>query len=605
MRILLPSQLIIRKPGSDGGHGGKSVTPSILRLWRILANHTGSAGHGGDGGDGGDGGTIEIVVHEDQTHLLMAVKWDISGGKGGRPVVEINMQVSDHYTVHPDASFLLVTNSETVGERAQSIRRFVNNSLGMEIDTWNISLYAGLYQKDQDSGAVNINVLSRYHGKTIIFLGNEFSFFGQGRKNIFDVCDPKDIAVAAANDTNLLFLDTPDFKPHEKLLSKITFWPSQSISGTRVNISQSHQFHSVPDFVTAITQQKQYFNLSQRRDTITLPKKWHQPVSLRPETVAKMVAKQLRRSLPTERFLITFHASSPPDIIVTTGTPHHNSMAAVERRSPSKQIADTSASDGLPPIEAYMIVEALALHHKVDLLWDTMAGSVNVGALNSEFAIQALTISLIQTTHREIELLLHKAPWLDNLLPSNPSKHSFGELKTLFASHLPALHAILFHLPASEPAVVVNENVQSVLIFALSATRSQSKRQIAARVLMPTHNRRRRVDAFLRTVITMFLRKKGYTEIELSDLFSIVGQVHMMAKRNTKAAVLRLIADLTKQSEYAVLKGKQYANDLVRGSTYLAPGDWDNRAATAEEQSKKVIEEAKEARNMLDRMLVS
>ncbi|KAI0874530.1 hypothetical protein GGS24DRAFT_336330 [Hypoxylon argillaceum] len=269
-----------------------------------------------------------------------------------------------------------------------------------------------------------------------------------------------------------------------------------------------------------------------------------------------MVAKQLRRSLPTERFLITFHASSPPDIIVTTGTPHHNSMAAVERRSPSKQIADTSASDGLPPIEAYMIVEALALHHKVDLLWDTMAGSVNVGALNSEFAIQALTISLIQTAHREIELLLHKAPWLDNLLPSNPSKHSFGELKTLFASHLPALHAILFHLPASEPAVVVNENVQSVLIFALSATRSQSKRQIAARVLMPTHNRRRRVDAFLRTVITMFLRKKGYTEIELSDLFSIVGQVHMMAKRNTKAAVLRLIADLTKQSEYAVLKGK-------------------------------------------------
>lgn len=27
---------------------------------------------------------MEIIVHEDQAHLLMAVKWDIRGGKGGQ-----------------------------------------------------------------------------------------------------------------------------------------------------------------------------------------------------------------------------------------------------------------------------------------------------------------------------------------------------------------------------------------------------------------------------------------------------------------------------------------------------------------------------------------
>ncbi|GAW12934.1 hypothetical protein ANO14919_023070 [Xylariales sp. No.14919] len=101
-------------------------------------------------------------------------------------VVEVKMQVSDHYIIHPGASFLLVTNSETGGERAQSIRRFINNSLGTEIDTWNISLYAGLNYRDQYSGAWE-NILSKYHGRTIIFLGNEFSFFGQGRKTIFDI----------------------------------------------------------------------------------------------------------------------------------------------------------------------------------------------------------------------------------------------------------------------------------------------------------------------------------------------------------------------------------------------------------------------------------
>ncbi|RYC54649.1 hypothetical protein CHU98_g11559 [Xylaria longipes] len=491
-------------------------------------------------------------------------------------VVEIRMQVSDYYTIHPDASFLLVTNSETGGERAQSVRRFINNSLGMEIDTWNISLYAGLYQRDVDSGVVE-NVLSRYHGKTIIFLGNRFGFFGQGEKNIFDVCDPEAIATAAANDTTLLFLDTPDFEPHEKLIT--------------------------------ITQQKQYCDLSHKRYAITLSKKWHQVASPRPETLAKKVAKQLRRKLPTERFLVTFHASSAPDIIVSTGIPYYNSMAALQRRAASEQIADTSASDGLPPVEAYMIVEAIALHHRVDLLWDAVAGSVsngNVVALRSQFAIEALTTSLIQTTHREVELLLHKAPWPDKLLPSNPSKHSFEELKTLFASHLPTLHAILFHPQVSEQSVVFNDNVQSVLSYALAATRPQSKRQIAARVLTPTHNRRRRTNAFLRTGITMFLTKKGFKEIQLSDFFSRAGQEHTLSnptKRNTSAAILRKVAGLTKQSEHAVVKGKQDATDLVRSSLYLAPGDWDRRAAIAKERSKKVMEEAIEARKTLEKML--
>ncbi|KAJ8132669.1 hypothetical protein O1611_g955 [Lasiodiplodia mahajangana] len=519
-------------------------------------------------------------------------------------VVEIRMQVSDHYTIHPAASFLLVTNSETGDNRAQSIRRFINSSLRMEVDTWNLSLYGGLHQRDQDSGAMH-NILSRYHGKTIIFLGNQFGFFGQGRKNIFDLCDPKVIATAAANDTNLLFLDVSDFKPHEKLLGEVSFWPSQPISSTRANISQSHQFHSVPDFVTAIMQQRQYGDLSHKRYAITLSKKWYQEIFSRPETLAKKVAKQLRRKLPSERFLITFHASSPLDIIVTTGTPRHNSMAALERRAASEQVTETSASDGLSPVEAYMIVEAVLLHHRVDLLWGMVDNAV---ALRSQFAIEALTTSLIQTTHHEVELLLHEAPWPDKLLPPSPAKYSLEELKPLFVAHLPALHAILFHPLASEPTVAINGNVQLVLGYVLAATRPQSKRQMAARVLTPTHNRRRRTADFLRAGITMFLRNKGFTEIQLSNFFSRASQLHTLGhptKRTTSAAILQMIAGFTKQSEHAVLKEKQDANDIVRRSSYLAPGDWDRMVATAKERSRKVVEEAIEARKMLEKMLVS
>ncbi|KAK5634158.1 hypothetical protein RRF57_009872 [Xylaria bambusicola] len=552
----------------------------------------------------------QLRVHSDAPiyqHVAAIFKLYLGKPKQHRPgsqsdlnlvhVVEVMMQVSDHYVNHPGASFLLVTNSETRGERAQSIRRFINSSLGMQIDTWNISLYAGFGDWDQDSGTL-INVLSRYHGRTIIFLGNQVSFFGLGRKNIFDICDPECIAIAAAKDTKLLFLDTPDFEAHKKLISDILFWPNQPVTCTRANISQSHKFHSVSEFATAFTQQKQYNNLS--HSFLWAQTSWQ-----------RWSPNSFGKELPTEKFLVTFHASSPLDIIIVTGIPHHNSIAALEGGTTSEQMADTSASDGLPRFEAYMIVAAIALDHRVSLLWDTVAESVGneiVLAFRSQFAIEALTTSLIQTTHREVELLLQKAPWPDRLLPSNPAKLSFEEVKTLLASHLPTLHAILFHPQASDPAVVVNDNVRLVLSYALAATRPQSKQQITARVLIPTHNRRRRANALLKVGITMLLRNKGITEISLLDFFSRADRVHTSSnstKRNTSAAILRMVAGLTKQSEHAVVSGKQDATDIVRNSIYLAPRDWDKRVEKAKEQSNKVAEDASKAQEVLRRMRVS
>ena len=44
-----------------------------------------SAGQGTHGANGGDGGFIELHVDEQNTHLLLAVKWDVRGGLGGAP----------------------------------------------------------------------------------------------------------------------------------------------------------------------------------------------------------------------------------------------------------------------------------------------------------------------------------------------------------------------------------------------------------------------------------------------------------------------------------------------------------------------------------------
>ncbi|XXG98999.1 hypothetical protein Hte_005332 [Hypoxylon texense] len=562
-------------------------------------------------------------------------------------IVEIGMQVSDLYYNHPGASFLLVTNSETGRERADSIRRFINNSLGMEVDTWNLSLYAGLEQRVHDSDAV-WNILSKYHGKTIIFLGNQFDFFGRGTRSIFDVCDPGVMATAATHDTNFLFLDTPDFKPHKELINEVVFGCNESVSDSLASINQSHRFKSVSDFITAVKQQKQHSSPSHARYAITVPKKWHQVNTSKPETLAKNVARQLQRKLPTDSFLVTFDGSNSlddsggcrPDVIVTIGVPHHNSMASLERAAASDLIADMSATDGIPAAEAYMIVEAIPLHRRVDLLWGTAAGSPSNGvcdlALRSKFATEALTTSLIQTTHREIELLLDKAPWPDKLLPSNPSQRSFEERKFLFASHLPALHAILFHAQALESATGLNnDNVQPVLSYALAATRPQSKRQAAAQAVAPTRHRRWRAHGLLKAGIAALLRQKGFAEVQVREfLFSSSSAdtvVHALGNNSnsnsdgdsnnnsnnnndnvltttdrdtttTSAAVLRRVARLTNQSEHAVRKGKQGAADLVRGPLYLGPGDWDGRAAAVKERARRIAEEGNEARKMLQIM---
>jgi hypothetical protein len=46
---------------------------------------TSSAGSGTYGADGGNGGSIDILVDENMTHLLIAVEWDTRGGSGGPP----------------------------------------------------------------------------------------------------------------------------------------------------------------------------------------------------------------------------------------------------------------------------------------------------------------------------------------------------------------------------------------------------------------------------------------------------------------------------------------------------------------------------------------
>jgi len=49
-----------------------------------------SGGYGTDGTDGGNGGSVFVRVNEQDTNLLLALDWDIGGGKGGNSGVHGN-----------------------------------------------------------------------------------------------------------------------------------------------------------------------------------------------------------------------------------------------------------------------------------------------------------------------------------------------------------------------------------------------------------------------------------------------------------------------------------------------------------------------------------
>ncbi|CUS12727.1 unnamed protein product [Tuber aestivum] len=74
--------------GEDGQDGGKGARGQDATKHRDATNggpgqRGGEGGYGTDGADGGNGGTIFVRVNEQDANLLLALDWDISGGKGG------------------------------------------------------------------------------------------------------------------------------------------------------------------------------------------------------------------------------------------------------------------------------------------------------------------------------------------------------------------------------------------------------------------------------------------------------------------------------------------------------------------------------------------
>ncbi|KAF7506176.1 hypothetical protein GJ744_012156 [Endocarpon pusillum] len=549
---------------------------------------------------------------------------------------DIPIQISSHYLQSSHSSFLLVTNSETTRHRAEAMQAFVHNELSMEIDIWNVDLYGGL-QYREEKNRTRESVLTSYEGKTLLFLGDQFQFFGAGQRQITELCDPRCLAQAALRETSCLFLGSSGQQGFESLTKALISPPSCRVSEIEQHMQASRRFLNVEEMTMSIWQERVLGSSDLTTYIMPVQSRWYRLGMASPRSEAKKAAKYLRNHLPQERFLVS---TISPDttknflskkksnadwgsICVLQGISHRASLVATETQpsqqaqisSPARQSASgrnilhSHAASVLNPFEKFMIVSSLPNHKRVDIVWSQSTAENTSQPRHSQFIVDAAGLSILSKISTEIRVLLHKAPWPDTItFPSQnaPQDKTFQVLDL----HLPTLSSLLQHPHAKTAAVIIPSCILDMLQFILACTKPQKKRHVVRSALLPISQRRRNLHTFLQqTFSTLLSRHESHASPEaLKEFHKNTKSCHSRFKankRNTSVLIIRRAAELVGKSEHAFKAGQKSGSDVVPVNQLLNQTEWDARVEHIDQMVARVEQESADARTVLDRMILA
>lgn len=568
---------------------------------------------------------------------------------------DIRIQISSNYTYGTNSSFLLVTNSETTRHRMEAMRAFVNDELEMELDIWNVDLYGGLqYRPEEDEPTES--VVTTYEGKTVLFLGNRFDFFGSGSRDIADLCDLQPLTRAALNGTSYLFLGSLDQQSYKSLVESLVFHVPHRGSAVEDHLTASIKFPNVNEMARSIRQERLLGSTSLAVYTTPVKTRWYRLGKANPVSEAKKVAKYLRKNLPQERFLVSTVNPKVSDVTTTTpssetssdapndkrkvknflnierhfvdwgsisvllGASHRASVLATEPQlthrvqtvlpesqvnSQANGVLQPQASAHLDLFEKYMIVASLPCHRLVSIAWSDGAADDGNRMPGSPFVLAATYLSLTSNISRDIQKFLHKASWPDAVVLGG--KQSMENTKEILSLHIPTLALLLKHPQASSTAAIPG-SILELLGYALACARPQKKRHVVRSGLIPIAQRRRRLHKFLLyNFDTLLTTHKAYTSEMLQAFHTKAKGYHSCtdaSKRNTSAIITKRIAELTRKSEHAYTQGQKSASEIVPETICCTQAEWDERFERIERQMAKVARETEEARTVLGRMIL-
>ncbi len=523
--------------------------------------------------------------------------------------VNLRIQISSLYNYNPQSSFLLVTSSESTRSRVQAIQNFINDNLEKQLDVWNICLYGGFEQLVDAGEGFSMNVLSRYHGKSIIFLGDSFKFVGAGQKvDIAELCDPRILAKGSAQDTSYLFLGSSGRPALQKLLERVVFSMPYSTADLSKSLPDSNMFDSKEDLIESVKQNKFVSDTGIHVYTVQIEKRWYRGS---PHSEAAKLTRYLRQQFPQERFLvapvaegISSSGASPGNDLQdnTSRKSHSRSKLAILHGCPISAIATeprTATSHHLDSFEKFMLIRALPASKRNDILWTSPAtGPVHAEDEYSTSAFEYIYLSLLTDINLEIQAFLHKSRW-PNRIKSPQDAQGMNHFLRL---HLPILFNLLQH-PSAVNQSTPPEAVLTLLQHAEAACLPQKKRHI----LLPVLHRRIHLRHILRSKISSFLAHKSYDKKAISTFYATPKSLHSnlhSKKRHTGKVILRQISEATRKSTHQYEKGHQTASTVVPRSMYCSEQEWQNRWQEVADARARVREETKRAMGQLGKMIL-
>lgn len=542
----------------------------------------------------------------------------------------LRIQISSHHIFNPRSSILLVTNTDATRNKIQAVRNFIENEMKLQMDEWNVGLYGGLRYRPDEGESTPSSVLTTYQGKTIIFLGNCFKFFGVGQRKIAELCDIRSLAEATCNGTTCLFLGLAGERSYNTLLNGLIFPVPSEASGTTQLVRPSDQCATMEVLADSVRQEKLFGSTDFALYTIPVQARWYQFGKAKSKDEAEKLSKYMRRELPQERFLITpvkiETAANMSDggVIVSNGIPGESSQPSKKKQKAlavlhgsSRQLSVCAIEEsrnvnainkGLPKVnssksnldyfESYSIAASLPVSRRVKLAWDAGALMTEAETKCSAFALNAIVISLQRDINLEIQTFLRLAAG-----PQVPPPSDVEESKNYMRVHFPIL-ATLLHYRKAMTEFKPPEPIVEVLHSAEASCLPQKKRQIAQAILIRLWQRRSQLRDFIVHMIDELLMRKQFTTEEIKEFHSQSRAKIYKRSRNTEEVIVQRAVEITKISKHAFRNGQKNATDVFPRTIHCTNDEWNAQFTAIETSAARLKADTEQAWEALGSMVL-
>ncbi|KAF1955062.1 hypothetical protein CC80DRAFT_594675 [Byssothecium circinans] len=371
---------------------------------------------------------------------------------------DLGFQISSAYHYNPEASYLLLVNTNTPGSLVREIIAYVHGSLYLGVDVYNLSVSGTLVEKN-----TNENILKRYWGKTIIILANQMDYFGQLGRHAYEFIDPWLASRLLKAGTKILFLGLGDVNHLGQNWVKMAATPEFPIdlSGTDGSIHVADINSLLGSFRQMDLSNKR--SMEMKSHTVAVKKSMFQSYKSSTDRSGKKLAKRLSKIYPFQNYALAGdHANAsktnPAKVIVREGLSSDITILASSIPCHQDMIS-------LPSPFAYLIAATLPLERRLQMLWtgasdpegansnrspqviNNQGGSSDVDLLQlSENVRRFLALSVKYDLLQETASFCSKAPLRDPasklstniLLPSLSTFFSSAKTASIDVNNLPS-----------------------------------------------------------------------------------------------------------------------------------------------------------------------